>query len=349
MSDKTPPAHKSPWRRLIVIAVVALVVGVGAVAIYGRQGGIAPKLGSQLPTIRVGVLQFGTVGWELDVIKNHHLDEKEGIKIEAVPLASKNATAVALQGGAVDVIVTDWIWVSRQRSSGLDYVFYPHSVVAGGVLVRPDSGIVSLADLRGKKIGIAGGPVDKSWLLLRAYAKKMLGDDLAATVQPVYGAPPLLNELMLKGELPAVLTFWNFEARLKAKGMRQLFAIPDILRALGATHEVPVIGWVFSEAWAKQHPDAVKGFLRASRDAEQILATSDAEWTRLRPLMEADDDATFAALRDSYREGIPKASPADDAQSSRAVFAAMAELGGPDLVGDSTELNPGTFWTGPHD
>ncbi len=348
MTDKASP-RRSPWRRLLVVVVAALVVGVAVVVIHNRPADDTAKSAGERPTVRIGVLQFGTVGWELDVIKNHHLDEKERIKIEEVPLASKNATAVALQGGAVDVMVTDWIWVSRQRSSGLDYVFYPHSVVAGGVVVRPDSGIVSLTDLRGKKIGIAGGPVDKSWLLLRAYAKKTLGEDLAASVQPVYGAPPLLNELMLKGELPAVLTFWSFEARLKAKGMRQLFAIPDILRALGAAHEVPVIGWVFSEAWAKQHPDAIKGLLRASREAKQILATSDAEWTRLRPLMEAEDDATFTALRDSYREGIPKAPPAEDAASSRAVFAAMAELGGADLVGDDKDLNPGTFWTGPLD
>jgi NitT/TauT family transport system substrate-binding protein len=348
LSETEPSGHASRRRALIVGAAVVLAAVIGFAVLFGRNG-VAPKLGSELPTVRVGVLQYGTVSWELDVIKKHHLDEQNGFKIEAVPLASKNATAVALQGGAVDVIVTDWIWVSRQRASGLDYTFYPHSVVAGGVLVRPDSGIAALSDLRGKKIGIAGGPVDKSWLLLRAYSRKMLGVDLAEVVQPVYGAPPLLTELMLKGEIPAVLTFWNFEARLKAKGMRQLFAIPDILRSLGATHEVPVVGWVFSEAWADRHAEALRGFLRASQAAKEILATSDEEWVRLRPLLEADDDAAFTALRDYYRAGIPKASPAQEAESARAIYATLAELGGVDLVGDSPELQPGTFWTGPLD
>ncbi len=337
-----PPRHRN--FRFTLIA--ALVVAVGLGVILARQGNITAVKPTEVPTVRVGTLQYGTVNWELDVIKHAGLDVKNGIKIEAVPLASKNATAVALQGGAVDVIVTDWIWVSRQRASGIDYTFFPHSVAAGGIVVRPDSGIVSLSDLKGKKIGIAGGPVDKSWLLLRAYARKKLGTDLANIVEPVYGAPPLLNDLMLKGDIPAALTFWNFEARLKAKGMQQLVTIPEVLKALGAVKEVPVVGWVFSDAWAAKNPEAIKGFLRASQEAKAILAKSDEEWGRLKPLLEADDDATLIALRDAYRAGIPSASPQDDADSSRAVYAVLAELGGPDLVGDSTELQPGTFWTG---
>jgi NitT/TauT family transport system substrate-binding protein len=336
-------------RNLIVGGAVLLALAAGLVLLFSRGAAIAPRLGAEPATVKIGMLQYGTVGWALDVMKNHHLDEKYGIKVEAVPLASKNATAVALQGGAVDMIVTDWIWVSRQRANGLDYSFFPLSVVAGGIVVRPDSGIASLSDLRGKKIGIAGGPVDKSWLLVRAYARKTLGSDLAQDVQPVYGAPPLLNELMLKGELPAALTFWNFEARLKAKGMRQLFAIPDVLHALGATGEVPIVGWVFGDAWAKKNPDALKGFLRAMAETQKILAASDQEWDRIRPLVQADDDATFAQLRDYYRQSIPKLTPAEDAKSAAAIYSALAEIGGADLVGDSKEIEPGTFWTGPLD
>ena len=120
------------------------------------------------PAVRVGVLKFGTVNWELDTIKTHKLDEAEGIDLQIVDLASNQATQVALQGGAVDMIVTDWLWVSRQRADGADFTFAPYSTSAGGVMVPAESDIRSLADLKGAELGVAGGPLDKSWLMLRA-------------------------------------------------------------------------------------------------------------------------------------------------------------------------------------
>ncbi len=133
------------------------------------QSGVAR---AETQMIRVGVLAFGTVNWELDSLQFHGLDQRHGVQIAVTRLSGKNAAAVALQGGEVDAIVSDWIWVSRQRSSGADYSFVPHSLAAGGLMVRPDAGIGTLNDLRDKKLGIAGGPVDKSWLMLRAYAQK---------------------------------------------------------------------------------------------------------------------------------------------------------------------------------
>ena len=69
-------------------------------------------------TIKIGSLQYGSVNWELKLIKELELDKKNGFDLQIVELASKNAAAVALQGGAVDLIVTDWFWVSRQRNEG---------------------------------------------------------------------------------------------------------------------------------------------------------------------------------------------------------------------------------------
>ena len=68
--------------------------------------------------IRIGILQFGTVSWELDVIQHHNLDERYGFSLDIVPLASNQATTVALLAGDVDMIVSDWLWTSRQRAGG---------------------------------------------------------------------------------------------------------------------------------------------------------------------------------------------------------------------------------------
>jgi NitT/TauT family transport system substrate-binding protein len=297
-------------------------------------------------TLRVGVLQFGTVMWELDVIQAHKLAQQRGLNLKIVPLASGDASTVALQGGAVDVIVSDWIWVTRQRAEGSLYTFAPYSNAVGSIMVKADSSVRSLADLKGKSIGISGGPSDKTWLLLRAYANKKYGMDLGQAVRPVYAAPPLLNELALSGQVDAALNVWHYDARLEANGMRPLIKLPEILAGLGVDKPVPLIGWVFREDWANQNRDALQRFLAASQDAKAIMAKSDAEWERLKPLMRAEDNATFLALRNGYRNGIASCEYADAASTAASVFKVLAETGGDKLVGKSRVLSDGTFWNG---
>lgn len=299
---------------------------------------------AQPTEIRIGVLQYGTVNWELDVIERHGLAQREGIRIKIVPLALKDAASVALLGGAVDMIVTDWLWVARQRAEGRDFVFAPYSRTVGRLMVRPDSGIRSLADLRGKRLGVAGGALDKSWLLLRAYARKTLGDDAAGLVQENFAAPPLLNQLLLSGELPAVLNFWHFSARLESAGMRTLLDMDDILSGLGIHRELPLLGWVFTERWAGANREAIAAFLRASAAAKAIMRDSDTEWDALREKTRAEDAATLKALRDGYRAGIPKGSPAEAELAARQAFGILAREGGEALLGPARELPRGVFW-----
>lgn len=296
--------------------------------------------------VRVAVLKFGTVNWELDVIAEHGLDRKHGIELEVIHLTNKDATAVALLSDAADVIVTDWIWVSRQRAAGDDFALVPYSNAAGSVMAHPDSGIRSFADLfeGRRRLGVAGSSVDKSWLLVRAYGLETVGEDLADAARVSFAAPPLLNQMLLTGELDAVITFWNFTARLRAAGMREVLPVPEVLPRLGVAGKLPLIGYVFRESWARENPGDLAGFLAASREARGILAASDAEWERIRPLTGArDDDAILAALRDAFRAGIPD--PDTDATVPvAAAFSVLARIGGRALVGRGGELAGGTLW-----
>lgn len=299
-----------------------------------------------LTPVRVGVLEFGTVNWELEVIQSRELARKRGIDLKIVPLASGDASTVALQGGAVDMIVSDWIWVSRQRAESNRYTFAPYSNAVGAVMVRSDSGIRQLADLKNKKLGIAGGPSDKTWLLLRAYAQRKLGVDLTQFAEPSYAAPPLLNELALRGQVDAALNAWHYAARLEVGGMHALIELPEILKGLGIEKPIPLIGWVFREDWAAANSAAVKNFLAASYEAKAILARSDAQWEQIRPKMRAENDAVFNALRAKFRAGIPVCSDPATMAAVAATFKVLADTGGEKLVGRSKSLASGTFWPG---
>jgi NitT/TauT family transport system substrate-binding protein len=318
------------------------IIGMLGLALLGGLGAQAQDLGK----LKLGVLQFGTVSWELDVIKHHGLDTKRGFVLEVQPFGQNEAADVALMGGAVDGIVEDWLWVSRQRADGELLTFLPYSSAVGALMVRPDRGIAALPDLAGKKIGIAGGPLDKSWLILQGYAQAKHGLDLRTAVEPVYGAPPLLSEKLKSGELDAVVSYWHFCARLEADGYPQLIGVAEAQEALGVPATTPQLGYVVKQDFADSHPDLLRAFAEASREAKQILATSDAEWERLRPLTRAESDAVLEALRRRFVAGIvPHWGPAEQ-QHAAELYRILAQLGGETLVGRSPELVEGTFWPG---
>ena len=294
--------------------------------------------------LRIGVLKFGTLSWVLDTIQHNGFDKAEGIELDVVPLASTEATTVGLQAGSLDIIATDWLWVTRERSGGADFTFSSFSTELGAVMVPPASPIKTLDDLKGKVMGVAGGPLDKSWLMLVAYTQRMAHIDLRTAITPVFGAPPLLAELAKQHEIDAVLEVWPYAARLEAKGFNQLIAMEDLTQELGAKGKVAMVGYVFSEAWAKADPASIRGFLRAAAKANELLATSTEEWQRIRPLMQAEDDATFDALKRYYREGIPDRSVAEYEADAKVLYQFLRELGGEKLVGAGSDLSAGTFW-----
>jgi NitT/TauT family transport system substrate-binding protein len=319
----------------------AALQGALTISLAGAARAAAPA------AVRVGVLRFGTVAWELDVIRRHGFDAAHGVAIQAREFAAAQATQVALQAGAVDVTAQDWLWVARQRADGADFCYATFSTAIGALLAPKASPVQSVADLPGRRLGIAGSPLDKSWLILQAYAQKTLGLDLTRAVDKSFGPPPLLAEQAAAGRLDAVLTFWPFAARAEAAGARRVLAMEDAVRAFGIAGEVPVSGYVFSGAWATANRAAVEGLLAASADARETLARDDAEWEAIAPLLGAADAAERDNLRAAYRAGIPRGAEAEHAAAAAELFAVLAGIGGAALVGPAQTLPPGTFWQAP--
>jgi NitT/TauT family transport system substrate-binding protein len=294
--------------------------------------------------IKIGMLAFGTLNWELAVIQEEKLDKAQGITIETTPLASAEAGKIALQGGSVDVIVSDWIWVANQRGQGMDVTFLPYSTSHGALIVPAGSSIQGIADLKGKRLGIAGGGLDKNWLLLRALAQKQHGLDLDKSADKVFGAPPLLNQQLQQGKLDAVLNYWNFAAKLEAQNYRRLIDGRGILRGLGVDADVPSLGYVFGEDWANAHENALSGFLKAADAAKKSICESDAVWRKVVPLTQETDERIQNALRQHYCDGRIKSWGETEKKAAAEIFALLHQSGEGRLTGKSGTLPEGVFW-----
>lgn len=298
---------------------------------------------AQAEQIRLGALKFGTVNWELKTIKSNGFDKAHGFDLQVNGFASGSASKISFLAGELDAIVSDWIWVARQRAAGKDLVFIPYSKAVGSLVVRNDSNIKSLKDLAGKKIGIAGGPLDKSWLILRAYAQKELGFDLKAQTDQVYGAPPLIFKTALQNRTDGTINFWHFLAKMKTKGFRSLFSVSDAASSLGLDPNTPLLGYVINGKLAREKPELVAGFAAASSDAKNLLVSSDAAWEPLRKNMRVKTDSEYQALISGFRAGIPSGKPIDMKAANR-FFDLMVQYGGHKLVGDATHLPDGVFY-----
>jgi len=293
--------------------------------------------------IRLAVQKTGTFAWELEVIKEHGLDKKAGLDLEITQLASTEAEKIAIQGNSADLILSDWLWVARERSLGSKLTFYPYSNSLGAVMVPAQSPAKDLAGLKGKKIAVAGGPLDKSWLLLQAFAKRS-DLDLKSKTDVLYGAPSLLSAKLVQGEVDANLNFWNFCADLESQGFRRLIGMDTVEKDLGAKAPVAMVGYVFNEGFVQKHPGVIERFLAIAREAKTLLAQSDQDWQRLGPQIGIKSEAELALYRRRYLDGIPHRPVAEEEADAKVLYRILAETGGPDLVGPGTEMDAGTFF-----
>ena len=204
-------------------------------------------------------------------------------------------------------------------------------------MVAPRSPLREVQDLAGRSIGVAGGPLDKSLLLLRAFAEEQAGFDPAQKSSPVFGAPPLLSHKLEAGELDAALLFWNFCARLEAKGFREIIKAGDIAKSFGVSGEIALLGYVFDEDRGGDRK-TLADFAAASRQAKALLASSDAAWDPVRPRMQAEDERTFEVLKRYFIEGIPRRELAAEQADAERLYAVLARLGGERLIGPAESL-----------
>lgn len=313
----------------------------GAMLAFGGLG--LPARAAGVGSLTVASLKFGSLSWVLQTIENEGLAKKAGLDLEIIDVATNHAGPVALLAGEADVIVSDWPWALRQRGLGEKLRFAPYSSALGAVMVANDSKIAKLADLEGKKLGVAGSAIDKSWLLLRAYSRNTLGKDIADIAEPVYGAPPLLTEEMRSGRIDAVLNFWTYAARLKGAGFHKLVGMDEVLKSLGIEPVPALVGFIWREKTEQTKGPAIAAFLDVVAQANEVLATSDAAWDRIRPLVRPEDDAEFAAIKEFYRGGIPAPWTAEDTRSAQKLTQVLKDAGAGEFIGAGTQFDAKLF------
>jgi NitT/TauT family transport system substrate-binding protein len=140
------------------------------------------------------------------------------------------------------------------------------------VLALKKSGIRTPADLAGKKMG---APVFDAGRRAYPIFAKANGLD-AAKVNWVSMDPQLRETMLARGDIDAITGFYFTSLlNLNARGVKD----EDIVVMSYPNHGVKMYGnaIIASDAFVKQHPDAIKGFLRAfAKASKEVMANPDA-------------------------------------------------------------------------
>src|SRR5690554_2753220 len=202
----------------------------------------------ELPTLKLSVLQYGTAHWELDHIQRDGLDRQAGFVLDVRLVANLPASRIAVSSGDVHGAVVDLTWTQASFAAGERFRYVPYSSQIGNVLAAPQIPIDTLDDLKGKRIGVAGGPDSKGWIILNEAAQQR-GIDLAREASVQYAAPPLLNQALLRGQMDVLVTFWNFAAELTASGSAYTAVdMQALMQELGLEPQLPILGYAFRES-----------------------------------------------------------------------------------------------------
>ena len=293
---------------------------------------VSTSVFAEKTTLKIAVQTSGTLDWELSV-----LPESPNFKIETQPVATSEAAKIALQSGAVNIIVSDFLFVSQSRNTGTDFTFYPYSNTSGALVVAANSPIQNVKDLLGKRVGIAGGELDKNWLLLQAVGKKE-NLDLNKSIEKTFGAPPLINEQLKNKRVDAILTHWHFAAQLELQGYKQLLDGKGLQQNLGISDNVPTLGYVFKESWANSHKTELKAFFAATSEAKNRLCDDVELWKKATLKM----DNASAILRQRYCDGRVNSWNAENQKAAQKLYSVLFSLN--PRVGNSENLATGTFW-----
>ncbi|MDF2837745.1 MAG: hypothetical protein K0Q63_3385, partial [Paenibacillus sp.] len=261
---------------------------------------------AELVELRLNVVSTGTQSIPAFLIERLALDEKHGFKLESVPdSGAVNANWTAFKTGKIDGMITDWISLARNVEQGDKAVaVVPFLGWGNGILVPEDSPVHSLADLKDIQVGVYNR-LAPDWLFIRAAAKQLHGFDPEKDNVVAEAAPGLLLGLMQEGKVDAALNYGDLNSMLLGMGgFKMPFEIKSIMTDIGLSTEAPFLFYTFNETFMVEHPDTVKAFAAAYKEAIEFLNSDEAIWTEIAERLKIDNETTIGLMKENARSNI---------------------------------------------
>jgi len=240
-------------RRKALRIALAATAGIGALAAFGAASA------QDLATVRVerspvGQFQGLYIADELGYFK------ERGIKVEINVGASPDGALAQLMSNQKELAMTGAAPLTAAVANGMPVVAVLNAqdqnpTPTFGLMLKADSPIKSMADLKGKKIGLPGIASPQGTALLMALeAAGMTRDDVELVNLPFPGVLAAIEAGTVDAGVPIGL-FYNLAVQQGYREFREVFD--------NAVQNSAAVFFAANKAWADQNVDLLKRFNEA--------------------------------------------------------------------------------------
>jgi NitT/TauT family transport system substrate-binding protein len=245
----------------------------------------------------VGFIQ-GMLDVPVGVIQKQNLASKYAVNVEFKQLGDPDAIndafflkQITFQPGA-DTAKS----AIRKIQSGYGLAIYPTFKATNKLVVRSDSPIQSLADLRGQRIAVMSN-TGSEFMILKWILRTDHGIDLLRDVDARSVPPPVALQLMEQREVVGALLFEPWASRSMMGGRTRV--VMDIQQEWQKRKGQPL--WFSAihvdDTFAREHPNAVKRYLQAYTEAvDYINKNPEDVFSRYREAFQITNDADFQMI-----------------------------------------------------
>lgn len=283
-----------------IIAIIAIVV-IALVAV-----GAYFAMGSGDDTITIGHLpsDHDTAMYVAEAQKQY---EAQGLKVKTVQFNNGGDLMNAMASGDVDVGYVGITPVLSSIEKGVPVKVVSGAQIEGsGVVVSADSGINSLADLKGKKIGTPGAATIQNMIITYALNQSGVSTD---DVELVAMKAAQMTDALKAGQIDAMICWEPYSSIAVNNGYGKL---------LENTSEIipghPCCVVAASQSFIDNHPDELKKILAIHENATDFTNENPTEAAALLPDDIVPDkdlqagiiaDTTFVSgLDDDYKQKV---------------------------------------------
>lgn len=210
--------------------------------------------------------------------------EEEGVKVSAVKFVTSNPMAEALLSGRIDVMTSSSLEVVlaiEQNAPQQQRIFMVQantkSKYMDYILVKKDSPMSEMIDLKGKKIGTFPGST------ILTYTKIIIskfGIDPEKEIKIIQLSPQIQIEALASGQVDALFTLEPIGTIAIEKGVAKPLVIGPLYYIMDP---LPGGAYAFSSGFVKKNPRLVSKIIKAMNMAVDYIRTNETEAKKALP------------------------------------------------------------------